>query len=134
MLPSVNLQAFMDEVVTRNLQAYDMARSLPTPVFFDRAIPECLGHMQLLGLDIAPNYFAQATARPYANTVFIAEPWPEIYVRDQWRRAPFERAARSFESTVTPYMQAGYTTRVLPRTSVAERVAFVLEAAARDGR
>jgi predicted ATPase len=59
--------------------------------------------------------------------VFVAEPWPEIYVRDQWRRASFARAARSFEATVAPYRQAGYTTSVLPKVSVEQRVAFVLD-------
>ena len=83
--------------------------------------------MQLLGLDIDPAYIAESTAHPYADTVFVAEPWPEIYVRDHWRRAPFARAARSFEATVAPYLQTGYTTSVLPRLSVDRRVAFVLD-------
>lgn len=126
LLPRTNLQAFMDAVVERNIRAYDAARSLPPPVFFDRGILECLGHMQLLGLDINPAYIAEANARRYANSVFVAEPWPEIYVCDQWRQAPFARAARSFEPTVAPYVQAGYTTCVLPKVSVEQRVAFIL--------
>jgi predicted ATPase len=125
--PSTDLQAFMNEVVKRNIDAYDAATSLPPPVFFDRGIPECLGHMRLLGLDVDPAYLAGAAIRRYADTVFVAEPWPDIYARDQWRRAPFERAARSFDATVASYVDAGYTTCVLPRTSVEERVAFILE-------
>jgi predicted ATPase len=31
-----NLQAFMEEVLIRNVQAYDTAQSLQPPVFFDR--------------------------------------------------------------------------------------------------
>ena len=125
-LPDTSLQAFMNQVVERNIRAYDAALSLPPPVFFDRGIPECLAHMRILGLDVDPAYLAQAEARRYASTVFVAEPWPEIYVRDQWRRASFERAARSFEPTVAAYAHAGYATCVLPKMPVAERVAFIL--------
>jgi len=125
-LPDIDLQAFMNQVVERNIMAYDAALSLPPPVFFDRGIPECLAHMRILGLEVTPAFLAQAEARRYAGTVFVAEPWPAIYVRDQWRRASFERAARSFEPTVAAYAQAGYATSVLPKVPVAERVAFIL--------
>lgn len=127
LLPSADLQAFMNEVAKRNIRAYDAAESLPPPIFFDRGIPECLGHMQFLGLDVDPFYVAQSSIRRYANTVLVAEPWPEIYVCDQWRRSSFERAARSFDATVASYLEAGYTTCVLPKASVEERVAFTLE-------
>lgn len=63
----------------------------------------------------------------YAKKVFVAEPWPEIYVCDDERRATFERAARSYARTVTAYVDAGYEPCVLPKTSVRARVAFVLE-------
>lgn len=93
----------MEEVFVRNIQAYDAAQALPSPVFFDRGIHECLRHMRLLGLEIKPEHAVETAQRRYANTVFVAEPWPEIYVCDHWRRAEFERAARSFEATVAAY-------------------------------
>lgn len=127
LLPGTNLQAFMNAVVARNIKAYETAKSLPQPVFFDRGIPECFGHMELLNLDINPEFIEESKARRYAATVFVAEPWPEIYVCDHWRRAPFERAARSFEPTVLPYVKEGYRTCVLPKVTVERRVAFVLE-------
>jgi predicted ATPase len=126
-LPDTDLQAFMTQVVERNIRAYDAALSLPPPVFFDRGIPECLAHMRILGLEVNPAYLAQAQARRYAGTVFVAEPWPEIYVRDEWRRASFERAARSFEPTVAAYVEAGYAACALPKVPLAERVAFILD-------
>ncbi|MDF6690574.1 AAA family ATPase, partial [Escherichia coli] len=93
---------------------------------FDRGTPECIAHMKRLSLDRNPAYVEASQARRYANTVFVAEPWPEIYVCDQWRRAPFARAARSFEPTVLAYVDEGYTTCVLPKVSVERRVAFIL--------
>ena len=124
---SIDLQSFMNEVAERNIRAYETAKSLPPPVFFDRGIPECLGHMRVLGLDVDVAYQAASAIRRYANTVFVAEPWPDIYVCDQWRRAPFERAVRSFNATVASYTEIGYQTCVLPQASVAKRVAFILE-------
>lgn len=125
-LPGTDLQAFMNAVMERNIRAYEAAKSLPPPVFFDRGMPERIAHMKRLSLDRNPAYVEASQARRYANTVFVAEPWPEIYVCDQWRRAPFARAARSFEPTVLAYVDEGYTTCVLPKVSVERRVAFIL--------
>lgn len=126
LLPWTNPRAFMEEVLVRNVQAYDAAQALPPPVFFDRGIPECLAHMRLLGLEIKPDHAAAPMQRRYANTVFVAEPWPEVYVRDRWRRVQFERAARSFAPTVAAYTGDGYGTCVIPQVSVEERAGFVL--------
>jgi predicted ATPase len=89
LLPGTNLQAFMNEVVERNIRSYDAARSLPAPVFFDRGILECIGHMLLLNLDIDSAYIHASKARRYANPIFVAEPWPEIYVHDQLAACAF---------------------------------------------
>jgi predicted ATPase len=127
LFPWTQLQAFMDEVLARNIQAYDAAQALSPPVFFDRAIPECLGHMRLLGLDVKTEHLTALAQRRYADTVFVTEPWQEIYVCDRWRRAQFERASRSFEPTVAAYVDEGYGTCVLPKVRVEERAAFVLQ-------
>jgi predicted ATPase len=63
----------------------------------------------------------------YASTVFVAEPWPQIYVQDAERHASFERAVRSYQPTVAAYEEAGYKICLLPKASVQERVAFILE-------
>ncbi|PTY02667.1 ATPase [Opitutaceae bacterium EW11] len=125
LFPWTNLQVFMEEVLARNLSAYDAAQTLPSPVFFDRAVPECIGHMRILGLEIEAKHVEACRRRPYAHPVFVAEPWPEIYVTDRWRRASFARAQRSYEPTVAAYVAEGYRTCLLPKASVEERVAFV---------
>lgn len=125
-LPWVDRPAFMEEVLLRNIQCYQAAQSLKAPVFFDRGIPECLAWFQLSGMEPKPHQFAAAAQYRYANPVFVAEPWPEVYAQNEERRASFERAARSFEPTVAAYVEAGYRTCVIPKASVQERVAFVL--------
>ena len=125
-LPWVDRPAFMEEVLARNIRSHQKAQSAQAPVFFDRGIPECLAWLQQSGLALEPHHLAAPAQYRYAPTVFVAEPCPEVYVRNAERQASFERAARSYEPTVAAYVEAGYTTCVIPKVSVPERVEFVL--------
>lgn len=130
-LPWVDRPAFMEAVLERNIRNHQAAQSLKAPVFFDRGIPECLAWLQLSGLALAPHHVAAPARYRYASTVFLAEPWPEVYVRDAERQASFERASRSYAPTVAAHAEAGYSTCVIPKVSVQARVAFVLEQVAK---
>lgn len=121
-IPPIERAAFMQEVLDRSIRDHEAARSMKSPVFFDRGIPEWL---RFLDRGANPRHTA-ASQYHYAGTVFLAEPWPEIYVNDHERRASFERAAGSYEATVSAYVEAGYKTCVIPKASVEERVAFIL--------
>lgn len=112
----------MKAVLDRSIEDYEKAQTLTAPVFFDRGIPEWL---RFLGSDEEPCRTQIAQYR-YASTVFVAEPWPEIYVRDDERTHSYESAVRSYMPTVSSYLQAGYGTCVIPKVSVQERAAFVL--------
>lgn len=126
LLPWTRRDDFMRELLARNIRAYETALSLQGPVFFDRAVPECLAHMRLLGMDVSDEEARACQQLRYAKTVFVAEPWPEIYVCDEWRRASFERAQRSYDVTVATYVDEGYDTCILPKRSIEERVEFVV--------
>ncbi len=121
-LPSGDRTVFMEAVLARSIEDYEKAKTLQAPVFFDRGIPEwsrflCSGKERC----------HEATTRyRYATTVFVAEPWPEIYVCDHERAHSFERAARSYLPTISAYVEAGYEVCVIPKASVQERVAFIL--------
>lgn len=117
----------MEAVLERNIRNHQMAQAWKAPVFFDRGIPECLAWMRLSDLALEAHHLAAPARYRYAQTVFVAEPWPEVYVRDTERQASFERASRSYAPTVAAHIEAGYTTCVLPKVSVQARVAFVLE-------
>ncbi|MCX7515406.1 AAA family ATPase [Frateuria hangzhouensis] len=121
-LLSTDRAAFLEAVLARSLEDYTRAIALGPPVFFDRGIPEWLrfagcGEMHCNTV---------AARHRYASTVFVAEPWPEIYVQDHERVHSFNKAAASYERTISAYTQAGYETCILPKASVQERVAFVL--------
>jgi predicted ATPase len=121
-LPATDRAAFMEAVLLRSLDDYEKAHALEPPVFFDRGIPEWLRFASFDG----DRCKAIAAQHRYAGTVFVADPWPEIYVRDHERTHSFDRAAASYVPTVSAYVEAGYETRILPKVSVEERVAFIL--------
>lgn len=83
--------------------------------------------MRLLNLEIKPEFEALLDLRRYTDTLFVVQPWPEICVQDHWRKADFARASRLFEPTVAAYADGAYGMRIVPRVSVEERVAFVLQ-------
>lgn len=83
--------------------------------------------MRLLDLEIKPEFEALLDLRRYTDTLFVVQPWPEIYVQDRWRKADFAKASRLFEPTVAAYAEGAYGMRIVPRVSVEERVAFVLQ-------
>jgi predicted ATPase len=120
-LPDTDREAFMRTVIARSIKDHEAAQSLEAPVFSDRGIPEWL---RFFGPDEAQCRIA-AQCR-YTSTVFLAEPWSEIYVRDHYRQHSFTQAAKSYESTVSSYIQANYETCILQKVSVQERVAFIL--------
>jgi len=67
----------------------------------------------------------------YRRRVFVAPPWPEIYVNDAERRQDFAEAIRSYDAVVDAYESCGYELVALPKSTVDERVDFVLS---RSGR
>jgi predicted ATPase len=126
-LPWTNRAAFLEKVFVRNIDSHQAAHSQNVPIFFDRGIPECLAWLQLSGVALEPRHLAAIAQYRYAPIVFVAEPWPEIYVQNAERQASFARAARSYEATAAAYTDAGYKICILPKISVKKRVAFVLE-------
>lgn len=119
---STDREAFMEAVLARSLKDYARTNALGPPVFFDRGIPEWL---RFAGRSETRCETVAAKHR-YANTVFVTEPWPEIYVQDHERAHIFSQAAATYERTVSAFTKAGYEACILPKTSVQERVAFVL--------
>lgn len=121
-LPSGDRTVFMEAVLERSIEDYENAQTLKAPVFFDRGIPEW---SRFLGSGERHCHVATTKYR-YANTVFVAEPWPEIYVCDHERVHSFERAAKSYTPTISAYVSGGYEVCVIPKASVQERAAFIL--------
>jgi len=100
-------------------------------VFFDRGIPDLVGYHPMMGGRTPPHFVAAAERFRYRRRVFVAPPWPEIYVNDAERKQDFAEAIRSYDAVVDAYESCGYELVALPKSTVDERVDFVLS---RSGR
>ena len=66
--------------------------------------------------------------RHYADPVFLAPPWPEIFAPDEGRRHGFAEAVAEYERVTTALAALGYETRLLPGTDVGARADLVVGA------
>ena len=116
---------FQDAILAGEVAAYDAALGWAGTVFFDRAIPDVAAWSVRHGRPVPPHVDAAVREHPYARTVFVAPPWPEIYVNDAERVQPYEHSVRVHDGIVETYARYGYDLVTLPLVSVEERVAFV---------
>ncbi|HEV7417382.1 MAG TPA: AAA family ATPase, partial [Tianweitania sediminis] len=62
----------------------------------------------------------------YHQSVFLAPPWPEIYVTDEQRQKNFADAIAEYDRLLIAYRELGYDTFILPKVGVGDRADFVL--------
>jgi len=124
-LPWVDATAFAWRITALAREDYEAARSLPGPVFFDRGLVDAavaLEHLtgETVLADLAARY-------RYSSQVFLAPPWPELFVSDAERRHDFASAVAEYDRLAAAYPALGYDVILLPKVSVAERLVFILE-------
>jgi hypothetical protein len=71
---------------------------------------------------------ALGQSHQYHRRVFLAPPWPEIYVTDRERRHGLEKALAEYGRVLEVYPSLGYAVSVLPKIGVPERADFMLRA------
>lgn len=126
-LPWRDPSAFAESMLSWELRSYRMAEAMSGPVFFDRGVTDLLGYLTLVDRPV-PAHIARAAERfRYHRRVFVAPPWPQIYVQDAERKQTPEDAVRTYEALVTAYTKCGYDLVHLPLVAVEERVRFVLQ-------
>ena len=124
-LPWADRLAFAERMFQHELRSWHAAHELQGPVIFDRGIPDVVGYLNLVGLEVpAPIQHAARTLR-YAPRVFVAPHWPAIYAQDRERKQSMEEAEATFRAVTNVYVRLGYEIFLLPLAPVAHRVAFV---------
>jgi predicted ATPase len=130
-LPWTDREAFAARMLEWERRSHEAASARAAvrdgPVFFDRGVPDVIGYRRLVGLPIPRGLDEAARRLRYHRRVFLAPPWPEIFHADAERRQNFDEAVRTREAMRAVYAEYGYEVVELPRATVAERVAFVLE-------
>ncbi len=117
-LPWVDAAAFAKRALEMSMADYEAARGL---TFFDRGVVDAAVAIVATGGDDPTS----AILSFRYDHVFLAPPWPEIYVNDQDRRHSLEKAQSDFQRVQRTYLEAGYDPVMLPRTTVQARADFV---------
>lgn len=123
-LPWANRQSYMELMLQRSVRSFQDERGVDVTVC-DRGIPDTLCYARLCGLDEAAAAHASATFR-YADTVFFAPAWLEIYTADSERRQAFTEAVQTSELMLSIYQECGYKVLEIPRVDVGQRADFVV--------
>jgi len=117
---------FAELMLSMDMQSYRMAEQNVGPVFFDRGIPDVLGYLRLMRIPAPEHMHNAARVFPYNHVVFIAPPWREIFQQDQERKQDFDEAIRTYDALAETYKSHNCELVEIPRTSVQDRVRFVL--------
>ncbi|MEO1554042.1 MAG: ATP-binding protein [Pseudomonadota bacterium] len=115
--------AFIAHMLTTMQTDYQAASGL---TLFDRGLPD----LQAFSAHYAmPDSLVTAAIRTmrYQPLVFFLPAWDEIYRSDEERRLDFEGATAFGDLTRQAYRKSGYVLLDVPKASLAERRAFLLE-------
>lgn len=131
-LPWVDAVAFARRAIALSIADRAAANACARWVFFDRGLIDAAAALEhLTGERVVRSL---GWAHRYNGHVFLAPPWPEIYVSDEERRHGLAEAVAEYERLLQVYRLLGYDVHVLPNVSVAERADWVLEFLARCSR
>jgi predicted ATPase len=122
-LPWVDGIAFARRVISLALADVAEARHLAGWVFFDRGlIDAATALLHLTGVPVSES----VGQHRFHHRVFLAPPWPEIYVADPERRHGLDAAVAEYQRLIGVYCSLGYEVTILPKARVSERADFVL--------
>ncbi|MBN9551814.1 MAG: AAA family ATPase [Alphaproteobacteria bacterium] len=129
-LPWQDRALFAELMLSWELRSWHAARAGASgPAFFDRGVPDTIGYLRLCGLPVPDHVTSAAKKFRYARRVFVAPPWPEIFIQDEERKQTPDEAERTFRKVTGVYAELGYELVPLPLAPVEERVRFVLDQA-----
>ena len=125
-LPWIDGVAFTHRAIETALADREGARPHSGWVFFDRGLIDAASALE--DLTGEPVLQSLALAHRYHRRVFMAPPWPEIYVTDAERRHGFDAGLAEYDRLEKALPALGYEVITLPKVSVAARADFVLAA------
>lgn len=126
-LPWEDREAYAWLMFRQALTDHKAAMKQQGPIFFDRGLPDVIGYLELCGLPVPPEMEAAALHCRYHPVVSMLPPWPEIYKKDAERKQSFEEAVQTYEAMLRVYTRYGYEIIAVPRTSIKDRVTFLLD-------
>jgi len=125
--PRPDPQAFAQETLRRDVENFVGHAGTPGAVFFERSVLDALCAVDLVAPLTETELHTWLAKYRYCSKVFVLPPWREIYVTDAERDHTFEHAEWVDRITREWYRRCGYEVVEVPRVSVAERCASVLQ-------
>lgn len=130
-LPWTDMKTFLRRTLDLAIADHEAAGAQDGLVFFDRGVVDALVALEHLSGEV-PDRLADRYR--YAGTVYLAPPWPEIFTTDMARRHGMDEAKAEYDRLWCAFPAFGYRAALLPKTSVADRAAYLLSAlSASDG-
>jgi len=120
-----NPLAFSETLFECRLHDY-FATSSKAMQFYDRGMHDVVAYLHELGQEV-PCGMQEDCAQYTYDKVFIFPPWEEIYTEDAQRKETFSEAKKLHHALFETYRFYGMTCIEVPRVSVANRLAFILE-------
>jgi predicted ATPase len=124
-LPWVDPAAFARRAVAMALADRAAAEGPAGWVFFDRGLVDAAAALEHATGEAVLERLGRT--HRYHWRVFLAPPWPEIFVNDPERPHGFEAARIEYGRLLSAYERLGYAVSILPKTDVVGRADFVLE-------
>ena len=125
-LPWRNMKAFQQEVLKRRIAFFE---SVPDGAlaFSDRGIPDQLAFALYRGFRPSVLLKSKVEEYCYFPSVFICQPWLDIYVKDDIRQETYTEACKIHRFICDTYSELGYNLIGLPMWGVSGRADFILD-------
>jgi len=119
---------FAQEVLSMDVENYVRHAATSRLVFFDRSVVDALGMLNQVAPLNEHELSAWLTKYQYGPQVFVFPPWEAIYANDSERDHTFEHVEAVHRGVQEWYRRCHYQILEVPRVSVSERCAYVLQA------
>ena len=125
-LPWNNLPAFAKIAIDAMTCQHTDALGHGRVSFFDRGIPDIFGYLEAGGHPVSSQYVEIHSMCSYHTIVFVLPPWEGIFINDSERPQSFEESVELYWSLRRVYERLGYVLYEVPKTSVVNRVKYLL--------
>lgn len=123
-LPWINLRSFASRALAMARVDLWQHEAREKRVYFDRGVVDAAVALEHAGGRAVQKTLASGS--PYAELVFVAPPWQEIYEQDDVRQHSFDEAVAEYERICDALNRLGHEVCLLPKTSVEKRVVFMV--------
>ena len=119
--------AYAEAMLQWDMRSYAESERHAGPVVFDRGVADTMGYLRLIGRPVPAHMERAARLYRYAEPVFVAPPWRDIYVHDAERTHGWDIAVATHDEVRAVYIELGYAIAELPLADVGTRVRFVID-------